>query len=599
VLFFRLRFNHAEPLMSTAVLTQVRSGTLWGQIKSNLVLICVTGFLLLLILVPLVRLIVNSFQLGHPAMPEGWTLQNYLAAYSLPTFYRALGTTVVLSVVGTIITLAIAILFAWLIERTDMPLRNVAWTLILIPMAVPGVLFALGWALLLSPKTGAINLALRALLEPIGIQLSQGPLNIYSLSGLIFLDGLRGVTTIFLMVVGAFRMMDPSLEEAARVSKASAASSFFQVTLPVLLPAVLTAAMYEFVSSMESFEAPLAVGLPAGIFVLSTLIYFTVRLQAPVDYGLGAVFGVTYMVMLLFLLWGYRRAVRHSERYTTVTGKGYRPRVVSLGRWRYVALTMFVLYFFLTVLAPFAILLWTSLLPSYRPPSWQALSLLSLENFSEVFSRRHFFGVVWNTLILMTLAATVTMLLAFFVSWIVVRTKIRGRALLDGLMFLPHSIPGIVIALAMIMAYLTAPLSYLKIYGTLWIVAMGLIVSYIAFGTRLMNSSIGQIHQELEEAAYVCGATSTRTLLAITMPLLFPAFAAGWIWVSVHALRAFSIPLMLSSKKNEVFSVLMWQYWSDGDVSLASTLGVLLMIALVPLTLLMRRFIVRVSGQQN
>ncbi len=585
--------------MSTAVLTQIRTGTLWSQIKSNLVLICATGFLLLLILVPLVRLIVNSFQLGHPAMPEGWTLQNYLSAYSLPAFYRALGTTIVLSVVGTVITLSIAILFAWMIERTDMPLRNLAWTLILIPMAVPGVLFALGWALLLSPKTGAINLALRALLEPIGIQVSQGPLNIYSLGGLIFLDGLRGVTTIFLMVVGAFRMMDPSLEEAARVSKASAASSFFQVTLPVLLPAVLTAAMYEFVSSMESFEAPLAVGLPAGIFVLSTLIYFTVRLQAPVDYGLGAVFGVTYMIMLLFLLWGYRRAVRHSERYTTVTGKGYRPRVISLGRWRYVALTLFVVYFFLTVLAPFTILLWTSLLPSYRPPSWAALSLLSLNNFSEVFSRPHFFGVVWNTLILMTLAATATMLLAFFVSWIVVRTKIRGKALLDGLMFLPHSIPGIVIALAMIMAYLTAPLSYLRIYGTLWIVAMGLIVSYIAFGTRLMNSSIGQIHQELEEAAYVCGATSMRTLLAITLPLLLPAFAAGWIWVSVHSLRAFSIPLMLSSKKNEVFSVLMWQYWSDGDVSLAATLGVLLMMALVPLTLVMRRFIVRVSGQQS
>ena len=128
---------------------------------------------------------------------------------------------------------------------------------------------------------------------------------------------------------------------------------------------------------------------------------------------------------------------------------------------------------------------------------------------------------------------------------------------------------------------------------------MGLIVSYIAFGTRLMNSSIMQIQKELEEAAYVCGATSTRTLLAITMPLIFPAFAAGWIWVSVHALRAFSIPLMLASKKNEVFSVLMWQYWSDGEVSLASTLGVLLMIALIPLTLLMRRFIVQISGQKK
>jgi iron(III) transport system permease protein len=585
--------------MTTAVLTQVKTWPSWRQIKSNLVLILITAFLLLLILVPLARLILSSFQLGHPAMPEGWTLQNYLAAYSLPAFYRALTTTVVLSAVGTVITLAIALLFAWLIERTDMPLRNLAWTLILIPMAIPGVLFALGWALLLSPKSGVLNLALRAALEPIGIHLTQGPLNIYSLGGLIFLDGLRGVTTIFLMVVGAFRMMDPSLEEAARVSKAKTAGTFFQVTLPVLLPAVLTAGMYEFVSSMESFEAPLAVGLPAGIFVLSTLIYFTVRLQAPVDYGLGAVFGVSYMFMLLFLLWGYRRAVRYAERYSTVTGKGYRPRVISLGRWRHAALAMFVVYFLLTVLAPFAILLWASLLPSYRLPSMEALALLSLRNFNEILSRPHFLAVVWNTLILMALAATATMLLAFFVSWIVVRTKIHGRAILDGLLFLPHSIPGIVIALAMIMAYLTAPLSYLRIYGTLWVVALGLIVSYIAFGTRLMNSSIVQIQKELEEAAYVCGASSTRTLLAITMPLLFPAFAAGWIWVSVHALRAFSIPLMLASQKNEVFAVLMWQYWSDGDVSLASTLGVLLMLSLIPLTLLMRRFIVQVSGQQS
>jgi iron(III) transport system permease protein len=587
--------------MSTAVLTdtKIKSGTLWSQIKSNFVLILITGFLLLLILVPLVRLVLSSFQLGHPAMPEGWTLQNYVAAYSLPAFYSALGTTVVLSALGTIITLAIAILFAWLIERTDMPLRNLAWILILIPMAIPGVLFALGWALLLSPKTGTINLLLRAALEPLGVQFTQGPLNIYSLGGLVFLDGLRGVTTIFLMVVGAFRMMDPSLEEAARVSKASSRGTFFQVTLPVLLPAVLTAAMYEFVSSMESFEAPLAVGLPAGIFVLSTLIYFTVRLQAPVDYGLGSVFGVTYMFILLFLLWGYRRAVRSAERFTTVTGKGYRPRVISLGRWRYAALGMFIVYFLLTVLAPFLILLWSSLLPSYRPPSWEAASLLSMRNYFEVISRPHIISVVLNTLMLMGLAATTTMLLAFFVSWIVVRTKIQGRALLDGLLFLPHSIPGIVIALAMIMAYLTVPLNYLGIYGTIWIMAMGLIVSYIAFGTRLMNSSIVQIQKELEEAAYVCGATSTRTLLAITLPLLFPAFAAGWIWVSVHSLRAFSIPLMLASKRNEVFSVLMWQYWSDGDVPLAATLGVLLMIALLPLTLLMRRFIMRVSEQQS
>ncbi|MBI2989204.1 MAG: iron ABC transporter permease [Deltaproteobacteria bacterium] len=584
---------------STAALALPRVRAFWDQARRNIVLILVTVFLLFLILVPLIRLLFSSFQRGHPAIPEGWTLQNYVAAYSLPIFYEAFGTTVLISAVGTFITLVIAVLFAWLIERTDMPLRNLAWTLILIPMAIPGVLFALGWALLLAPKTGVINVLLRGALDLVGIHLDQGPVSIYSLGGLIFLDGLRGVSTLFLMVVGAFRMMDPSLEEAARVAKANARGTFFQVTLPALLPAILTAGMYSFISSMDSFEAPLAVGLPAGIFVLATLIYFTARLQAPVDYGLSAVYGVTFMFILIFLLIGYRRAVRYSERFSTITGKGFRPRVISVGKWRYAALGLFVFYFLLTVAAPFAILLWASLLPSYRSPSFEALSFVSPANYLEAFSRPHLLSVASNTLILMAIAATATTVLALFVSWIVVRTKLRGRSLLDGMMFLPHSIPGIVIALAMIMAYLSPPLRYLGIYGSLWIVAMGLIVSYIAFGTRLMNSAIVQIQKELEEAAYVCGATSTRTLLAITLPLLFPAFAAGWIWVAVHSLRAFSIPLMLASKKNEVFSVLLWQYWSDGDVPMAATLGVMLVIVLIPLTLVMRRFIVKVSGQQD
>jgi iron(III) transport system permease protein len=571
----------------------------WQRVKDNAVLITITLFLLFLILVPVTRLLVNSFQVGHPAMPQGWTLQNYMAAYSMPLFYQALGTTLWLAAVGTFVTLVIAVLFAWLIERTDMPLRNLAWTLILIPMAIPGVLFALGWALLLAPKTGAMNVILRGALGAIGIEVVDGPLNIYTLWGLIFLDGLRGVTTVFLMVVGAFRMMDPSLEEAARVSKAGPAATFFQVTLPALLPAILAAGIYSFISSMESFEAPLAVGLRGGIFVLSTLIYFTTRLQAPFEYGLGAVFGVSYMVLMVILLFGYRRIVRHSERFSTITGKGFRPRVIALGKWRYAALGLFIVYFMLAVLAPFAVLLWTSFLPSYRVPSLDALSLVTLKNYFEVFDTPRVFFVLWNTFILMVIASSATMLLAFIVSWIIVRSRVKAKGLLDSLVFIPHAIPGIVVALALMMAYLSAPLRYTGIYGTVWILAMGLIVSYISFGTRIMNSAIMQIHKELEQAAYVCGATSMRTLFAVTLPLLFPAFAAGWVWVAVHSLRSFSIPLMLASRNNEVFAVLLWEYWSSGTAPLAAALGVLLILTLIPLTLVMRRFIVRVSGQQT
>jgi iron(III) transport system permease protein len=365
------------------------------------------------------------------------------------------------------------------------------------------------------------------------------------------------------------------------------------------MPAVLSAAIYSFISSMESFEGPLAIGLPGGIFVLSTLIYFTTRLQAPLDYGLGAVFGVVYMILMLVLLFGYRRIVRYSERYSTITGKGFRPRVISIGKWRYPALGMFVFYFIVTVGAPFVILFWASLLPSYRIPSYEALSLVSLANYLQIFAMPKLGSIVWNTLLLMVIAATATMLLAFFVSWVIVRTELSGRGALDAVTFFPHAVPGIVIALALMMAYLSPPLKYLGIYGTLWILAMGFIVSYIAFATRLMNSAIIQVQKELEQAAYVCGATPTRTLLAITLPLLFPAFAAGWVWVAVHVLRGFSIPLMLSSKSNEVFAVSLWEFWDRGLISTASALGVLLIAVLIPLTLIMRRFILRVSAQER
>jgi iron(III) transport system permease protein len=571
----------------------------WERLRRNVPLALTCALLLFLIFVPAARLVVNSFVQGHPALPEGWTLANYTAAFSMPMFYDAFWTTLWLSLVGTLITVVVAVLLAWLVERTDMPLRNLAWALILIPMAMPGILFALSWILLLAPKTGALNVMLRAVLGVFGVDLDEGPLNIYTLSGLIFLDGIRGVTTVFLMVVGAFRMMDPALEEAARVSKASAAQTFFKVTLPALLPAILAASIYSFISSMESFEAPLAVGLRAEIYTLSTLIYFTTRLQAPFDYGLGAVFGVSYMVLMVFLLIGYRRIVRQSERFSTVTGKGFRPRVVALGKWRYPAFGLFLLYFILSVAAPFAILLWMSLLPGYRTPSMEALPLVTLANYLEVFADSRVAGVVWNTLVMMFSASTLTMLLAFVVSWIIVRAQVRGAGMLDALVFLPHAIPGIVIALALMMAYLSPPLRYLGIYGTVAILVLGLIVSYVSFATRLLNSAIMQIHKELEHAAYVCGASTTRTLWTITLPLLFPAFAAGWIWVAVHSLRAFSIPLMLASNDNQVYAVLMWDYWEGATAPLAAALGVLLILVLIPLTLAMRRLVVRISGQQG
>jgi iron(III) transport system permease protein len=566
-------------------------------VKRYPLLVLITVVLVTLVLVPLVRLVITSFVVGHPGMPEGWSLESYRYALSLPLFYEAMRTTLFLATVGSLITLGIAILFAWLIERTDMPCRNLAWVLLLIPLAMPGILVALSWGLLLGPRAGVINIVLRAILEKVGIVLATGPINIYSLGGLLFLDGLNGVSTAFLMIVGAFRMLDPSLEEAARVSKAGTAATLFRVVLPLLMPVLLLAAIYRFVLIMESFDIPLAIGLPARIYVLSTLIYYMARILYPVDYASSAVFGIVLMFIMILLIAIYRYGLRRFQHYATITGKGYRPRVISLGRWRYPAFGFFILYFGVMVLAPFLILVWASLLPNYRPPTAAALQLVSLNNYRDIFLQSDIWRVVWNTLQVTLVTASVTMMLSLFISWIIIRTSLRGRHLLDTLVFLPHAIPGIVIGLAMILAFLAYPLNASGLYGTVWLIVIALVSQYIAFGTRIMNGAIIQIHKELEEAAYVSKAGPVRTLLAITLPLLFPAFASGWIWSVVIAMRAFSIPMMLASKQTFVVSVMMWAYWNDGYVSVAAAMGVLLILVLIPITLVMRRFIVQMSSQ--
>jgi len=555
--------------------------------------------LLWLILIPLGQMIVSSFRTGHPVAPGPFTLKNYLVAYFNPLTYRMIFNTVLFAGAGTAITVSIAVLFAWLIERTDMPLRNLCWSLLLIPMAMPGLLFSIAYVFLLSPRSGIVNVFLRALFGEIGIEVSEGPINIYSLGGMIFLDGIRGVTTVFLLVVGAFRMMDPALEEASWAAGARNWTTLRRVTLPVLWPALLAAIIYEFSSSMESFEAPLVVGLPGGVYVYSTMIYISTREPLP-NYGLGATFAVSYILMAVGFAYFYQRAIlRQSERFTTVTGKGYRPRIMALGRWRYLALGLFFGYFFIAVALPLGVLIWTSLLPAYQPPSMEALAQVSWQNYRLVFNEPQVLRTAWNTVIITVVTATATVALAFSVSWLVVRTKVRGRFALDGLTFASHAIPGVVVALSFILLYLRPPFRHLGLYGTVWIISLALITQYVAFASRSTNAAITQIHRELEEAGEVSGAGRLRIIWQITYPLIRPAFIAAWIWVAAHAVRAFSIPLLLASRENRTLAVMLWHYWDEeANQPAAAALGVVLILFLTLFTFSGRVLISRGFSQK-
>src|SRR5215475_12744557 len=319
---------------------------------SRLLLALVIVVVLWLLVVPVVMLIASSLRTGPPSLPGPWTTRNFAVAFSSEFFFRSLLNTFIVSTGATAATLLLAIGFAWLIERTDMPFRGAAWVAVLLPLVIPGVLFALAWMLLLLPKTGLINVVVRTALSTLGWNIEEGPLNIQSLGGLIFLGALRGVSTAFLMIVGLFRLMDPGLEESARISGARPWVVFCKITLPLLAPALFAAATYSFVSHLDSFEAPLAVGLPAGIFVLATLIYFQAMLSVPGDYGLSAAYAVFFMVIMGVLAIFYVRMIKRSERFAVIRGRGFNPSRYRLGKWRFVALGLFGAYFLLTVAAP-------------------------------------------------------------------------------------------------------------------------------------------------------------------------------------------------------------------------------------------------------
>ncbi|MGH7834248.1 MAG: ABC transporter permease, partial [Candidatus Binatia bacterium] len=319
----------------------------------------------------------------------------------------------------------------------------------------------------------------------------------------------------------------------------------------------------------------------------------------PPDHGFASAFATCFFPISLFLIYLTRRFMRAgAQRFSTITGKGYRPHVISLGKWRYPAFSVFIVYTLLTVIAPFLMLVWASLLPSYEVPSRSALQVVSLSSYARVLGDSRVLASVANTLLVTVATATLTMFIALGIAWVVVRSKMLGRGLLDAISFLPQAIPSVVIAIALIFLYSRPPLGSLPIYGTVGIIILGLTTTYLAFGSRTMNGAIVQVSKELEEAACVSGASRTKTLLRITFPLVLPAFMSGWIWVAAHAMRAFSIPLILASHDSELIAVRLWDLWETGDAAEASALGVLFILILSSLTMAGRWLVVRLTPQR-
>ena len=550
----------------------------------TLFLICITALVVYLVVTPLAMLIWNSLKATPPGVSGPLTLDNFIHAYFDPTLYPLMANSFVFATGSTFFSFIIAFAMAWLVERTNAPFRDLAYVIAIVSTIIPGMVASIAWVMLLHPRIGLLNLLLiRA------FSLSEPPFNIYSMTGMIFIGGLRHVPIMFLLLAGALRSMDPSLEESAATCGSGITSTLRRVTLPLMLPASAAAMIYSFITAIEAFEVPALVGIPAKIYVFSTKIYLIMH-QSPPDYGLSAALGITVLMISVVGALFYQRVLLRGERYVTVTGKGYRPRSIDLGKWRYVGTAFLFSFLFIDVILPLLNLVWASLLPFYQVPSVRAFRSVSLVSYLNAIKYPGVLDAAKNSITLAVFGGCITMFLAAVISWIVVRSKIPGRKLLDFLAFTPIAVPGIVMGLALMFLYLHVPV---PIYGTIWILLIAFVTKYMPWATRNTNTALLQIHKELEEASEVSGASWWQTFRRILMPLLVGAFASGFLYIFSHIMREISTAILLYSPGSNLLSIIIWELWQAGTIAEVGAVSVMLVLLLGIVTFIGRKYLAR------
>jgi iron(III) transport system permease protein len=561
-----------------------RKLSIWPeQVKQSLFPLGLLLILLGLVAIPVVVLLVASLRPAGqlPFTGTVWTTATYAEVFGNASTYHLLTNTVLYAAGSLAVALPLAFVLAWLTERTDLPGRRLLYTLMFVPMLMPSFAVALGWILLLGPNAGTLNVLLR---EILALDAYRGPLNIYTMWGMVFVTGLIAVPSMWLLLLGLFRNFDPRLEEAAATSGAGRWQVLKRVTVPLMLPGILAVLVYFTIIFIEVFEVPLAIGTTAEIPVLSVKIYLlTSRAEEGYHYGAAATFGLLTLVLGGLLMIGYLRAVRMSAKFAVVTGKGYRPRLVQLGHVKYVALAGITVYFLVAVVLPTLILVWASLLRFYVPFSPDNFHLVSLHNYRVIFGRDDFVTALQNTLITSCAAATISMLLAAVIAWYLVRRPGLMARLLGIISFMPLAIPNVIIALALLLLYTGTPL-----YGTLAIMILAFVTRYLAFTTRVMHAAQLQIDKVLEEAALVAGAGRLLTFVKINLRVLLPALLNGWLWVVAHAVRDFAVPLFLATSGTLLLANLIWGQWELGSMPMASAYIIVLIVIVVALVFLGR-----------
>jgi iron(III) transport system permease protein len=541
--------------------------------RPNFLLIVCVAIGLWLVLVPLAGLLLTAFTEDTGLGFGAFTLDNFVEAYSGARLLRLIGNSVIYAAGTAIVTFLIGGSVAWAVERTDAPGAMLFHNLALLSFAIPGLLMAMAWIFVLSPNIGWVNAVLKSTLD-----LKNAPFNIYSMTGMIWSLSSHYFPLAYLALGPALRALDVRMEEAGLVSGGRYWQVVPKITLPLLRPAILSGLLLLFIMGLSSYEVPRVIGLPARIEVFTTRIQ-NAAIETPPEFGVASALSLLLLVVCLVAVYFYRRATRNAEAFATITGKGYMPTRIELGRWRWPVSIAILLMFAITLGLPLFTLAWQSFFSNLSQPFMNSPPKATLANYAYILRYQIFIDAVQTSVVVSAMAATVVVALTMVMAWVARRSASRFAWLLDALASAPIAIPSVIVGASILFTYLVIPIG---VYGTIWILLIAYVTLSLPYGMRFASSGITQIHRELEEVAEVSGARTGQVLRRVLLPLLLPFLLAAWIYVFVLSVRELGASIFLVGPGVNVLATISLTMWEEGgSYGAVAALGVIQILPLL------------------
>lgn len=535
------------------------------------------ALLVLLIGYPVFLLVTTSLQVTNAQGVQGWGLGNYV---SLLHHLDWISHTLIVAIFSTALATALAVVLSWILNRTAIPCRGLFETLIPIPYYMTPLVGGLAWSALGAPQSGLINRVFQSITGS-----SVSVINITSELGIIFVMASFEMPAAYLMIAAAMRGMDPSLEEGSAVLGGGKFVTAWKVTVPLIKPAILSAALFLFTMSLGAFAIPAVLGTSSRFYVVTTAIFVLFE-GFPPNYPLAAALGVVLILFTVIALWLYTRAIG-KRSYSVISGRMYRQRLIKMGKWTPLLIGICVVYILVGVVLPLGVLIYASIQPGdviQFDPARLTLSHYYYILFEYAPTRQ----ALWNSVLLGALTGTVGVILAGLISWAVMRTKVFGRRLLEYIAMFPQAIPGLVFAAGLLWAWMILPGG---LAGTIWLLLLAYVTIFLPLGVRGLSGVIIQIDNSLEEASRVLGGGWLRTTWKITLPLLRPGIAASWMLLFISAIREVSSSMLLSSPKSRVLGPTIYSFWESGGMAQVSALAVVQTVIILVALILMRYFV--------